>query len=169
TDREKLLRALKVAQGFEAERDFALVQFLLLTGARIGSTLVLDIEDLDLAAGEATLKCKADRTERLFLNAEVVGHLRTWIGRRTTGPVFTTRNGRRLTSRQFARRLGQWSTQAGIQRSVSPHCLRHSFAMRVLEKTGDLLLTQAALGHRSIASTMAYVRVDPARLRRALA
>jgi site-specific recombinase XerD len=87
---------------------------------------------------------------------------------RTTGPLFPTRDGRRLTSRQVARRLAGWLEAAGITRRASPHTLRHSFATQLYRKTGDILLVREALRHRSIASTLVYARVDGERLRRAL-
>jgi integrase/recombinase XerD len=61
-----------------------------------------------------------------------------------------------------------WAESAGIDHSVSPHCLRHSLATSVYRRTGDILLVKEVLRHKSIASTMVYARVSPERLRRAL-
>jgi integrase/recombinase XerC len=168
-DQQRLLETLAKAEGYEAERDRALFATMLRTGIRVGSVVGLNVEDVDLAAGELTLHTKGDRIERVFLGQEIVEHLRRWIGDRRDGPLFPTRDGRRLTARQVARRLAGWVGAAGISRRASPHTLRHSFATALYRKTGDILLVREALRHRSIASTLVYARVDGERLRRAMA
>jgi integrase/recombinase XerC len=167
-DQQRLLETLAKAEGHEAERDHALFATMLRTGVRVGSVVGLNVEDVDLAAGELTLRCKGDRIERVFLGKDIATHLLRWIGDRTTGPLFPTRDGRRLTSRQVARRLAGWIEAAGITRRASPHTLRHSFATQLYRRTGDILLVREALRHRSIASTLVYARVDGERLRRAM-
>jgi integrase/recombinase XerC len=164
----RLLDTLAKAEGYEAERDHALFRTMLATGIRVGSVVNLEVEDVDLNAGEITIHTKGDRIERVFLGKEIADHLRCWIADRTTGPLFPTRDGRRLTARQVARRLAGWIEKAAISRRASPHTLRHSFAMQLYRKTGDILLVREALRHRSIASTLVYARVDGERLRRAM-
>jgi integrase len=65
------------------------------------------------------------------------------------------------------RRLASWLAKAGVQ-GRSAHALRHTYAMRIYGETGDLQLTQQALGHASITSTVIYARVDRSRLRAAV-
>jgi integrase/recombinase XerD len=168
-EQEKLLDAIRKGEGHEDRRDAALFETMLRTGIRVGSAVNLDVNDVDLDAGEITLRCKGDRIEKVFIGSEIVERLRVWIGDRTDGPLFWTKDGRQLTTRQVARRLGQWVEKAGIRRSASPHTLRHSFATEMYRKTGDILLVKEALRHRSIASTLVYARVDGERLRRAMA
>lgn len=60
-----------------------------------------------------------------------------------------------------------WCRRAGIRRA-SPHSLRHTFALRILRKTGDLSIAQLALAHRSITSTVVYAQADDSSLRAAL-
>ena len=168
-EQDRLLEVLAAGGGFEAERDHVLFMTMLKTGVRVGSAVNLDVNDVDLDAGEITLRCKGDRIERTYLNAEVVEQLRKWIGERSVGPLFATRHGSRLTTRQVARRLAQWVEKAGIKRAASPHSLRHTFAMALYRRTGDILLVREALRHRSIASTLVYARADTERIRRAMA
>ncbi len=61
-----------------------------------------------------------------------------------------------------------WRERAGISSPVTPHGLRHAFAMGLYARTGDVLVVKEALGHRSIASTMVYARPREERLRVAL-
>ena len=115
------------------------------------------------------MRCKGDRIEKVFLAEEIAGHLRRWIGDRTEGPLFATKDGRRITARQVARRFSQWIEKAGIKRGASPHTLRHSFATTLYRRMNDILLVKEALRHRSIASTLVYAHPDRDRLRAALA
>jgi integrase/recombinase XerC len=169
-ERDRLLTTLRSARGFEAERDYAIVDLLLATGVRLGSCIALDVEDVDLDARELRLKStKGNRPERVFLAKGIAGHLRRWLGARGSGPLFTDRRGRRLSPRHVHRRFKGWLRAAGITRPASPHCCRHSFACRVLETSGgNLAVVQAALRHRSITSTMVYAKVNEASVRAAL-
>ena len=142
---------------------------MLATGLRFGSAVALDVGDLDLDAGEVTVRrSKGDREERVFLRRDVCELLREFLGERTGGPLFRTRQGRRLTVRQVRRRLGEWLEKAGVQRKVGPHGLRHAFALGLYARTGDVLLVQRALCHRSLTSTLVYARASDERLRAAV-
>ena len=61
-----------------------------------------------------------------------------------------------------------WREKADLPEAITPHSLRHSFAARMYAKTGDVLLVQKALGHRSVASTLVYAQAGDDRLRAAL-
>lgn len=166
-EQRRLLAVLAQAKGTEELRDRALIELLLGTGIRIGSAIALNVEDLDLAHGELTVSSTKNACPtRTLIPKTTAEHLRNWIGDRKTGPLFTT-NGRRMSIRHAQRRVTAWMQAAGIT-GRSPHSLRHAFATRLLSQTGDLRLVQAALGHRSIASTTVYASVAPERLRMAL-
>jgi site-specific recombinase XerC len=168
-ERDRLLRTLNRARGFEAERDYAIIHLLLATGIRLGSCIALDVEDVDLSAGELRLKStKGDRPERVFLAKGIADHVRRWLGGRGAGPLFTDRRGRRLSPRHVHRRFKAWLRAAGIGRAASPHTARHTFATGLLARTGNLALVQAALRHRSITSTLVYARIEPTLVRRAI-
>jgi integrase len=83
------------------------------------------------------------------------------------GPVFRSARGR-LSSRQAQYRFRAIAKGAGIERRLTVHSLRHTFATRLRERTGDLRIVQAALGHRHLGTTEAYTRVADADVRRAL-
>jgi len=166
SDAEKLLDTLAAATGPTGRRDHAIFHLMLASGIRIGSAVALDVEDVDLDRGELWLRStKNNRPDRVFFGKAICQHLREYIGCRTSGPLFQARDGRRVSLRHTQRRFEQWREKAGIMSTVSVHGLRHSFANRIYQHTGDLLLTQAALRHRSIASTMVYARCDETRLR----
>ena len=84
-------------------------------------------------------------------------------------PLFRASTGSRLGARQIQLRFAALCQKAGMVRRVSIHSLRHTFATRLYEKTGDLHLVQRALGHRQITTTEVYARVGDEQLRRAVA
>ncbi|MCC7172794.1 MAG: tyrosine-type recombinase/integrase [Planctomycetes bacterium] len=152
-----------------ARRDRVLVHLLLATGIRLGSALALDVGDVDLDRGELALRTmKNAGTGRVYLNTRVAEELRSLIGKRGEGPVFASQSGDRLGRRHAQRRIVTWLRAAGARRATT-HSLRHSFGQRLLDRTRDLALVQAAMLHRSVISTTAYVRIDPERLRAAMA
>lgn len=166
-EQKQLLAVLTAADGAEARRDEMLVRVLLGCGIRIGSALALDVADVDFAHGELSLRStKGDRPTMAVLPSDVAKRLRRFVGDREDGPVFLAGE-RRVSTRHMQRRLATWLAQAGIT-GKSAHSLRHSFATRIYSKTGDLQLTQVALGHASIASTVIYARLDRRRLRAAV-
>jgi len=168
-ERKALLDTLAAGEGWTARRDHELFSLMLGSGLRLGATLALDVEDLDLDRGELVArKMKGGRAERVLLPRSVCEHLASWFAGRTAGPVFRGRGGERLGARQVARRLDYWLERAGIRRAASPHSLRHTFAAELLGRTHDLVLVQSAMHHRSIASTLRYVAADEQRLRAAL-
>jgi len=153
----RLLAAFNAATTAAAKRDQMLVRLLLATGLRLGSALGLDVEDINLAAGEITVHdCKGAREERVVLGRCVREVLSGFLKLRTTGPLFTNQAGERLPVRQAQRRLGRWFAAAELR--ASAHSLRHTFATRLYEATHDPLLVKQALHHRSMGSTMTYVR-----------
>jgi len=168
-DQARLLAALGQAKDPEGGRDRALFLTMLRTGIRVGSAVALDVADLDLGRGELRLgTTKGDRPARVLVPREVAEILRGYLAGRTAGPLFPGRRGERITTRHVARRLKTWLLRAGIEGAASPHSLRHSFATRLLARTGDLALVQVALNHASVASTTVYARVAPERLREVL-
>jgi site-specific recombinase XerC len=166
----RLLLALSKGTGREAKRDHALFALMLGSGIRLGSALALEVGDVDLERGELLLRrTKGDVPTSVPLARAVRDHLRGYINGRTSGALFPGRNGAAMCARHVQRRLELWCRRAGIERHVKPHDLRHSFAISLYRRTRDLLLVQAALRHRSIASTTVYARCDEGRLREVLA
>ncbi len=166
---KRLLAALAADRTPEARRDQALFGLMLGTGIRLGSALALELADLDLDRGEITLRrTKGNAPVVVLMSTAVRECLRAYTSGRSPGSLFTGRRGAVVSVRQVQRRFAEWCKAAGIERSVKPHDLRHSFAIRLYKRTGDLPLVQQALRHRSIASTVVYARCDDERLRELL-
>jgi site-specific recombinase XerD len=168
SDTGKLLAALEAAKTGAERRDRVLFITMLRTGLRVGSVVSLDVEDVDLAAGELRIRTlKNGGTDTVFMPEQVIEILRAHIGDRTDGPLFRAAAGHRLGGRQVHRRLEEWARRAGVA-GLSPHGLRHTFAMAVYERTRDVLVTARALCHRSVASTAVYARPAEAAVRAAV-
>ena len=168
SDVEQLLGTLIVAQGPVARRDHVLVHLLVSTGIRIGSALALDVEDIELATNTLHLReCKGDRAEHVFFGRELRDHLLGYLAHKPrTGPLFRNPRGERLGKRTAQQRITLWLDRADIV--GTPHSLRHTFATRLLKRTGDLFLVKRAMLHRSILSTAVYLSVDDTRLKAAM-
>ena len=166
-EQQRLLAVLAAATGPEAERDRILVELLLGTGIRIGSALAIDVADIDFEHNEINLLiAKNDRPTTTIMPATVAAKLKVFVAGRATGPLFLA-GSHRVSMRHMQRRLAAWLAKAGVT-GRSAHSCRHAFACRVYSATGDLQITQAALGHASIVSTCIYAKVDKARLRAAV-
>jgi site-specific recombinase XerD len=166
-EQERLLEVLRTADGPEARRDEMLVHLLLRSGVRIGSALGLDVADLDFTHGEIHCRsAKGNRPATIVMAKDLATRLRAFLDGRKDGPAFVAGD-RRASVRHMQRRLANWLAKAGV-RGRSAHALRHTYAMRIYGETGDLQLTQQALGHASITSTVIYARVDRSRLRAAV-
>jgi integrase/recombinase XerC len=155
-------------------RDRAILETLYSAGLRVAELVGLNVEDLDLGEGLATVRGKGRKERLALLGPPCVEALRLWLamwsstaGRdSTTGdPVFLNRFGDRLTTRSVGRLLEKYLQQAGLDPKTSPHTLRHSFATHLLDAGADIRGVQELLGHRSLSTTQIYTHVTTQRLR----
>ena len=155
-------------------RDRAILEVLYATGLRVSELIGLRPTDLDLEVGVLTCFGKG-RKERLVPLGRTA---RKWVRRyldevravrrkRPPGPeLFLSNRGGRLS------RMGLWglvrrhAVAAGVERTLTPHVLRHSFATHLLERGADLRALQAMLGHADISTTQIYTHVTRERLRK---
>ena len=157
--------------GNTGRRDHALVAFMLLTGCRLAETAALNITDIDLTARVAVLRTtKGGDPDRVMLSPRLVNILARHIGkvRQPDIPLFMA-HGRRLSTRQIQRIVIARVAEAGITKPITAHSLRHSFATRLYNATGDIRLVQQALRHSHVTTTEVYAQVECARWRREIA
>jgi integrase/recombinase XerC len=157
-------------------RDRAILETVYSAGLRVSEATGLNLDDVDLDSGLATVRGKGKRERLALLGPQAVAAIRTWIqakgaiarGRGQSQPaLFLNKNGSRLTSRSVGRLLEKYLAQAGIDPQTSPHTLRHSFATHLLDRGADIRSVQELLGHRSLATTQIYTHVTTSRLKEA--
>jgi integrase/recombinase XerC len=167
----RLMSVIRADSGQAAERDHMLLAFLLHTGVRLGSVIGLKVSDINFDQHTAQINGKGGARQSIYLTSRIRRLLKSYIRASCLAPdapLFPSRNGGHLCARQVQLRFKHWLDRAGIDRHLTVHSLRHTFAMNLYRKTGDLRLVQTALGHRHISTTEIYARVEDKTLRRAL-
>lgn len=170
-DEAKALMETPADEGPFGLRDRAILEMLYSTGMRVSELTGLNEDDLDTSNQVALVRGKG-RKERLVpfgthaLRA-LSRYLEAWQGvdLPLRGPgVFRNRFGGRLTARSVDRLLQTYTRACGIDRPISPHALRHSFASHLLGEGADLRTVQEMLGHASLSTTQRYLHVTPEKL-----
>ncbi len=173
---QQILDAAGEGEGPLPLRDRALFEVLYGTGARISEAVGLDVDDLDLESRSVLLRGKGGRERLVPVGSYAVAAVDAYLvrgrpalieaGPGKGGPaLFVNARGGRL-SRQSAWTLLQSAAErAAINRDVSPHTLRHSFATHLLEGGADVRVVQELLGHASVATTQIYTLVTVDSLR----
>lgn len=151
-------------------RDRAMLELLYATGIRVSELIALNREDVNLQ--EAFLRCGGEKRERIIpLYPRAVKALRDYI--QTVRPrlagqeepaLFVNMNGQRMTRQGFWKIVKYYQGKAEITKDITPHTLRHSFAVHLLENGADLRSIQEMLGHADISSTQIYAQIVKQRL-----
>ena len=147
-------------------RDHAMLEVLYATGIRVSELTALDLGDVNLAAG--FLRCENRGRERIIpMYHTAVKALQDYI--RDIRPqivldpeeqaLFVNMNGERMSRQGFWKIIKHYQETAGIEKDITPHTLRHSFAVHLLENGADLRSIQEMLGHADISSTQVYTHV----------
>ena len=153
-------------------RDRAMLELLYATGIRVSELIELDVADLDLDA--ETLHCANPKRERTIpLYSAAVRALSIYLNRVRPQMVedpaekalFVNMNGARMSRQGFWKIIKHYQENAGIEKKITPHTLRHSFAAHLLENGADLRSIQEMLGHADISSTQIYTQVVGNKLR----
>ena len=169
---EALLDAPR-AESPAAIRDRAMLAVLYATGLRVSELVSLPVEGLRLDAGFLLTKGKGNKERVVPVGSRALEAVRTYLGEsrpallrgRASRALFVTPRGRGFSRQGFWKLVCRYARAAGIQKRVSPHKLRHSFATHLVERGADLRSVQAMLGHADLATTQIYTHVDAQRLR----
>lgn len=158
-------------------RDRALLEILYAGGLRINELVMLDLWDLDLSAGYVRVMGKRARERLVPLGSQAVKALRGYLAgarprilanaseKKINNAVFLNRWGERLSARGIRKILNKYAEKADLDRKISPHTLRHSFATHLLNAGADLRSVQELLGHTRLSSTQVYTHVTGERLK----
>lgn len=147
-------------------RDHAMLELLYATGIRVSELIGLNVEDVNLSAG--FIRCTSRGKERIVpLYHTAVKALEDYV--RNIRPriiadeeehaLFVNMNGERMSRQGFWKIIKYYQEKAEIDKDITPHTLRHSFAVHLLENGADLRSIQEMLGHADISSTQIYTHV----------
>lgn len=161
-----------------ALRNRALIELLYATGARVSEIIALDIGDLRRESEFSTVKLRGKggkerivpigRFARLALD-QYLTRIRPSLAKGNETALFISARGARLTRQSAWQLILKAAKNAGLERKVSPHALRHSFATHLIDGGADIRVVQELLGHASVTTTQIYTMVTIDKLRESFA
>ena len=154
-------------------RDLAILELFYSSGLRLSELCRLRFEQLDLEEGFLRVTGKGNKTRVVRVGGKARGSIESYLAnerpelvtKRTSSHVFLSVRGGPLSPDRVRQIVKERAQQAGIEKTVYPHLLRHSFATHLLEGGADLRVIQELLGHADISTTQIYTHVDRQRLK----
>ena len=149
-----------------ALRDKAMFELFYSSGLRLSELTSLALGDVDASDGTVRVTGKGNKTRVVPVGRHALAAIDAWLAPRALlasgdeAALFLGQNGNPLGVRAVQLRLKQWALKLGLDSSLHPHMLRHSFASHVLQSSGDLRAVQEMLGHASISTTQVYTQLD---------
>lgn len=171
----KLLDSIPMVD-FYSLRDRAILETLYSTGMRIAELEGLNIEDVDFFSGMVKVLGKGSKERIIPIGEKALNILRNYLSKREDlatryinadrHAFFINRYGRRLSGRYVCKLVNKYIKMINLQKKVSPHVFRHSFATHLLNAGCDLRAVQEMLGHTSLKTTQVYTHVSLAQTRK---
>jgi len=156
-------------------RDRAIMETLYSTGVRVSELVTLNMDDVDFLGEVVHIrgKGKKERIVPIGTSAlQIIQHYMEFRSKRAqSNPnfdskvLFVNKHGRRLSTRSVRRKMDKYLKIAGLDISISPHTLRHSFATHMLNNGADLRSVQELLGHQSLSTTQIYTHLTTKKLK----
>ena len=168
---EKLLEQPS-SKDLKGQRDKAMLELLYATGIRVTELVSLTMSDVKVNAGH--IKVKKKNKERVIpISNTALKYLKEYIENvrplliktEEEQSLFINANGQKMTRQGFWKILKQYKDEAKIEKELTPHTIRHSFAVHMLQNGAELKSVQELLGHTDVASTMMYTHVADLKLR----
>lgn len=150
----------------KGQRDKAMLEILYATGIRVTELISLRVDDVNLAGGY--IKVRKKNTERhiplgnlsLKCLKDYMNKVRPLLIRtEEEKTLFINTNGQKMTRQGYWKILKQYKDQAKIDKEITPHTIRHSFAVHMLQNGAEIKTVQELLGHTDVASTMMYTQM----------
>lgn len=167
TGREiELLLAQPVCVDAKGYRDKAMLEVMYATGMRVSELLGLNIDDVNIEQG--IIKCNSQKKSRVIpLYPAALNALRIYVrdirksmlSDPADTALFVNVNGVRMSRQGFWKILKHYQTTAHIEKEITPHTLRHSFAVHLLENGADISSLQELMGHCDVSSTQMYTQM----------
>lgn len=169
---DRLEQAIDLSK-WEGQRNKAIIEVLFSCGLRVSELVNLKMSALYLDEQFVRIMGKGSKERLVPISENAIKQLKYWFIDRShmnikpgeEDYVFLNRRGAHLTRTMILIMIKRLGTEAGIQKTISPHTLRHSFATALLEGGADLRAIQSMLGHESIGTTEIYTHIDTHTLR----
>lgn len=157
-------------------RDRAMLEVLFSTGVRVSELVDLNFSDVDFEGGTIRVRGKGKKQRTTPVGETAIAAIKRYLDLRRAdarsatfdqNALFVNKHGQRLSTRSVRRKLDKYLTEAGLDPTISPHTLRHSFATHLLSRGADLRSVQELLGHQSLSTTQIYTHLTTPRLKQA--
>lgn len=143
-----------------------MMELLYASGLRLSELTQLNLNDVDWQQLSLTVLGKGQKQRRLPFGKKAHQALKLWLKERALmvkgdeAAVFISKRGTRISNASVQQRLKKWALKNGLDTSLHPHMLRHSFASHLLESSKDLRAVQELLGHANLSTTQIYTHLD---------
>lgn len=166
---ENLLSAA-TGRDFVSLRDRTMLELIYSTGIRVSEIVNLDISDIDFVNEEIKVMGKGGKERIVPAGTVALNILHCYIKELkkidSSGVLFINKNKKRLTQRFVELMIKKYAKMAGIEKKVTPHTLRHSFATHLLDRGADLRSVQELLGHSNLSTTQIYTHLSIQKLKK---
>jgi len=155
-------------------RDRAMLEVLFSTGVRVSELVDLNFGDVDFTSQVIRVRGKGKKQRTTPIGSTAIIAIQKYLEHRRSDPrsprfnqeaLFVNKHGQRLSTRSVRRKLDKYLIQAGLDPTISPHTLRHSFATHMLNNGADLRSVQELLGHQSLSTTQIYTHLTTPRMK----
>jgi len=155
-------------------RDIAILEMLYASGMRLSEIAALNLSNLHLARREIRVWGKGSKERIVFVGKPAARALQEYLekgrpklaGARASDALFLNKSGKRLSVRSIDALLEKYTRLAGLEKGITPHVLRHTFATHMLEGGADLRVVQELLGHAGLQTTQVYTHVTQGQARK---
>ena len=173
-DVQRLLNA-PPANTWLGARDRAIMEVLYSTGMRVSELVALNMDDVDFLSEVIHVRGKGKKERIAPIGSTALQATQRYIEFRNKRMendsdfdprvLFANKHGQRLSTRSVRRKMDKYLKMAGLDPSISPHTLRHSFATHMLNNGADLRSVQELLGHQSLSTTQVYTHLTTSRIK----
>ncbi len=156
-------------------RDRAIFEVLYNTGMRVSEVVALNMDDVDFLGEVIHVRGKGKKERISPIGSSALQAIQNYIefrNRRMQNDsnfdpkvLFANKHGKRLSVRSVRRKMDKYLAEAGLDPSISPHTLRHSFATHMLNNGADLRCVQELLGHQSLSTTQVYTHLTTSKIK----
>ena len=169
---EKLLEAPNISSLF-GQRDRAMLELLYSCGLRVSELINLSYHNINIKEEFIRIHGKGNKERILPMGEIAIDYLTTYesnsrpilLKNGQSDSYFLSNRGKAMSRQNFFYIIKAYATQAGIEKPLSPHSLRHAFATHLVQKGADLRSVQLMLGHSDISSTQLYTHIQNAQLK----